>query len=155
MPTALITGATAGIGAAFTRRLAVEFHDLVLVARDADRLATFAAELRDEHGVQVEVLPADLATDAGCGAVEARLADAERPIDVLVNNAGTGLGHGFLRNDVEDEERMLRLNVRAVMRLTRFVDETNVALGHGRTESLLKGVFAIDDWAVGLRHDAG
>lgn len=121
MPTALITGATAGLGAAFAERLALEHHDLVLVARDEARLTGNAESLRTKHGVQVEVMPADLATDEGCGAVEARLSDPERPVHVLVNNAGIGLNSSFAQNDIAEEERLLRLNVRAVMRLTHAV----------------------------------
>lgn len=113
--TALVTGATAGIGAAFARRLAAEGHDLVLVARDTGRLRSFADELRARHGVSVEPLPADLSTDDGCAAVEQRLAG---PVDLLVNNAGISLNRPFLRSTAEDEARLLRLNVHAVMRLT-------------------------------------
>ncbi len=118
MPTALITGATAGIGAAFARRLAVEYHDLVLVARDAERLEANAEELRTAHDIQVEVLPADLSTEDGCAAVVARVADREQPVDVLVNNAGTSLNSSFLETDVDAEERLIAVNIRAVMRLT-------------------------------------
>ncbi|HEY0700911.1 MAG TPA: SDR family oxidoreductase [Micromonospora sp.] len=115
---ALITGATAGIGAAFARRYAADGHALLLVARDADRLAASATELTGRYGVPVDVLPADLSTDEGTGRVAERLADPAAPVDVLVNNAGIGLNQSFLRSDVADEERMLRLNVQAVLRLT-------------------------------------
>lgn len=116
--TALVTGATAGIGAAFARQLAAGGHDLVLVARDRGRLAATAEHLRGAHGVAAEVLAADLSTTEGCAPVEARLTDPDRPVDVLINNAGTSLNRPFLRSSTEDEERLLALNVHAVMRLT-------------------------------------
>ncbi|MFI7646953.1 SDR family NAD(P)-dependent oxidoreductase [Micromonospora sp. NPDC049460] len=114
---ALITGATAGIGAAFARRLASDGWHLVLVARDAARLADTAAELTARHGREVETIPADLSTDDGCAAVERRLAEGS-PVELLVNNAGISLNTPFLRSSAEDEARLLRLNVHAVMRLT-------------------------------------
>ena len=116
--TALVTGATSGIGAAFARRLAVEGYDLVLVARDEARLTGFAAEVTDRHKVGVTVLAADLATVAGCERIQERLADDDAPVDLLVNNAGRSLNRSFLRSSVEAEEQMLALNVHAVMRLT-------------------------------------
>jgi short-subunit dehydrogenase len=116
---ALVTGATAGIGAAFAHQLATEGYDLTLVARDEARLDACAKDLAERHGVAVTALAADLSTAAGCELVEARLADPAAPIEMLVNNAGMSLNRSFLRSTVEQEERLLRLNVHAVMRLTK------------------------------------
>jgi short-subunit dehydrogenase len=118
MTTSLITGATAGIGAAFARRLADDGHDLVLVARDGKRLEDSAQELRKRHGVRVQVLVADLSTEEGIAAVEARLADRAEPVDVLVNNAGFGNRAAFLDAPVAEELTMLKVHCEAVLRLT-------------------------------------
>lgn len=114
---ALVTGPTAGIGLEFARQLAARDHDLVLVARDEARLEAVAEELRAAYGVTVEVLPADLGDRSALAGVEARLADPDRPVDVLVNNAGFGLKGRFLDNTVEQEQALLDVLVVAVMRL--------------------------------------
>ncbi|MEU3499187.1 MULTISPECIES: SDR family NAD(P)-dependent oxidoreductase [Kitasatospora] len=118
MTTALITGATAGIGAAYANRLARDGRDLVLVARDTERLAASAAELTARHGVRVETLAADLATEAGIEAVEQRLRDGDRPVDLLINNAGFGHRGTYLDVPVQDELDMLKVHIEAVLRLT-------------------------------------
>ncbi|MCK2217342.1 SDR family oxidoreductase [Actinomadura sp. ATCC 31491] len=115
MPTALITGATAGLGAAFARRLAAEAFSLVLVARDEARLAESAGQLKLRYGVDVETLPADLTTDEGLAAVEARV---RQGVDLLVNNAGFGHHGRFPDVPAADEVRMLKLHCEAVLRLT-------------------------------------
>jgi uncharacterized protein len=131
MPTALITGPTSGLGRAFAEALAYRGHDLVLVARDGDRLAKVADELSDRHGVSCETLPADLTDPPAFRHVEERLAGASAGVDILVNNAGFGLGRGFLKTSIEDEQRLLDVHVRAVMRLTRAAVPGMVERGSG------------------------
>ncbi|GAA4229568.1 SDR family oxidoreductase [Streptosporangium album] len=111
----MITGATAGLGAAFARRLAADGFSLVLVARDEGRLSASAEELRLRYGVKVEVLSADLAAEEGLAAVERRLREG---VDLLVNNAGFGHPGAFLDVPVADELRMLTVHCEAVLRLT-------------------------------------
>ena len=119
MPTALITGATAGIGAAFARRLAKDGLDLVLVARDGARLDESADALSKQYGVAVQALVADLVTDEGIAAVETRLSDdTGKPVDLLVNNAGFGLKDPFLEVPLAKELAMVKLHIEAVLRLT-------------------------------------
>lgn len=117
MPTALITGASAGLGAEFAHQLARRRADLVLVARHAETLEALAAELRERDGVAVEVLVADLSVADDVDRVAQRFADAANPIDLLVNNAGFGLPLQFADNDIADEVRHLRVHVEATMRL--------------------------------------
>jgi short-subunit dehydrogenase len=119
---ALVTGATAGIGAAFCRRLAADGYELIMVARDAERLAAAADDLRQRHGARVTPLPADLTVDEDCERVEERLrAGGADRVDLLVNNAGMSLHRLFLESSIAEETRLIRLNVLAVMRLTSAV----------------------------------
>jgi short-subunit dehydrogenase len=128
---ALITGATAGIGHTFAVQLARRGHDLVLVARDAARLEEVASALRSEHGVDVEVLVADLNDPAQLAAVEKRLGDDASPVDLLVNNAGFGLKKKFLDNTLDEEVAMLDVLVSAVLRLSYAALAAMTARGRG------------------------
>lgn len=130
--TALITGASSGLGAEFARQLAARGADLVLVARDRAALEEIAESLRAEHRVAVEVLVADLVDPAGLETVAARVSDDARPIGILVNNAGFGLDLDFAGNDIADEERHLDLHVRATMRLSHAALRAMLARGRGR-----------------------
>lgn len=129
MATAIVTGASAGIGAAFVSRLARERYDLVLVARDEARLAALAKETEAAYGVRAEVLPADLSTEEGVARVEARAARDD--VTLLVNNAGFGHRGRFLEVPVEDEVTMLRVHVDAVLRLTTAAARGMVERGRG------------------------
>jgi short-subunit dehydrogenase len=136
MASALITGATAGIGAAFVGPLQARGYDLVVVARDGDRLR------RQVPGA--EVLAADLSTDEGCALVEARLADG---VDLLVNNAGRGLGAAFDESSLEDQLAMLDLNVRAVLRLTHAALPAMLARGSGA----ILNISSVAGFSAGVR----
>jgi len=129
--TALVTGPTAGIGRSFAEQLARRGHDLVLVARDTRRLEELAAELQASYGVTAEVLPADLADRDALATVEERLRDPERPVELLVNNAGFGLKRRFLDNDVDAETAMLDVLVTAVLRLSHAALGPMSERGHG------------------------
>ncbi|MGC5563875.1 SDR family NAD(P)-dependent oxidoreductase [Streptomyces sp. FR-108] len=131
MTTALITGSTAGIGAAFARRLAADGHNLVLVARDTERLGEQATELHDRHGIEAEVLTADLATDEGIEAVAARVSDRKHAVDLLVNNAGFGNKGLYLDVPMADELKMLKVHCEAVLRLTSAAAEAMRERGRG------------------------
>ena len=116
-PLALVTGGSAGIGAAFARQLAVRGHDLIPVARHRERLEALAGDLERDHGIRAEALAADLATDEGQRAVEQRILGEER-LELLVNNAGFGTKGKFTDTDLAPQDEMHRLHVLATMRLT-------------------------------------
>jgi len=127
-PVAMITGPTSGLGTGFAHRYAIDGHDLVLVARDVDRLERLAAELRDEAAAGVEVLPADLSVAADRAKVAARLADG---VQILVNNAGFGTSGEFWSAEFSTLQSQLDVNVTAVMQLTHAALPAMLAAGTG------------------------
>jgi short-subunit dehydrogenase len=129
--TALVTGASSGIGDAIARQLATQGTDLVVVARDRGRLDALAKELIERERVSVEVLAADLADEQELAHVEGRVADLARPVDLLVNNAGFGTSGAFAELPIDDEEREIKVNVLALVRLTRAALPGMVDRGHG------------------------
>ncbi len=126
---ALVTGASAGLGREYAHALAARGHDLVLVARRADRLAALAQELRDRYRVEVEVCVADLATDDGCAHCCATVVDRE--VDVAVLNAGFGSLGPFAAADAAWETAMVRLNCVSVVELMRAVLPGMIGRGRG------------------------
>jgi short-subunit dehydrogenase len=116
---ALVTGATAGIGESFTRLLAENNYNLVLVARDVSRLQERASQLQSQFNVQTHIIQADLSTDAGCAAVEQYIANNQ--IDVLINNAGFGINKAFTMSELKAEQEMFDVLIRTPMRLMHGV----------------------------------
>ncbi|NGM24181.1 SDR family oxidoreductase [Roseomonas stagni] len=128
--TALITGASSGIGATYAALLARRGHDLLLVARDAGRLRALADRLRAEAGVMVDVLVADLTEAEGLAAVEHRV-QSDSAIRMLVNNAGLGPTGPALASDLRQLDRMLALNVAALHRLALAAAQAFIGRGGG------------------------
>lgn len=131
MLSALVTGGTSGIGAAFANALARDGYSLVLVARDQTRLDASAQRLRADHGVQVETISADLADRAQVAIVAERLEDPTRPIDLLVNNAGFGIHTPLTSVDTEPHEHAIDVMVRAVLVLGGTAARAMRARNHG------------------------
>ena len=131
MATALITGASSGLGEEFAWALAGAGRDVVLVARNEAKLRELAHTLEAVTAVKTEVMVADLATAEGISLVAHRVADASRPIDLLVNNAGYGLTAGFLDTTVEQEVAALEVMVKAVLVLSHAAAGAMVARGRG------------------------
>jgi short-subunit dehydrogenase len=134
--TALVTGASAGIGLELSRVLAAHGHDLVLVARRRDVLDRVAAELSGRHGVAVTVLPADLADPDAPVGIHRELRERGIAIDILVNNAGFGLRGTFAEMDEQRIGDMLQVNVSALTLLTRLFLPGMVQRGRGRVLQL-------------------
>ncbi len=131
MPTALVTGASAGIGAAFCRHLASDGYQLIIVARDSGRLAERRAKLLALGAPEVEVLAADLTDPDDRRRVADRLADTALPIDLLVNNAGKAIGKEFVAISEDEIVSQLDLNVTAVMLLTHAALPAMLQRNHG------------------------
>lgn len=131
MATALITGATAGIGKSFARLLAAQGYDLVLVARDEARLRGVADELAAKYNIHAEPFRADLSRYDECAWVEQRLADPARPIEVLINNAGYTVNQDFVDGSLPAEQAMFDVLTRAVLRLSHAAAVGMKARGSG------------------------
>lgn len=129
-PTILITGASTGIGATYADRFAKRGHDLVLVARDAARLNALATTLSSEHGVAVDVLPADLTDTAQLATVETRLRE-DAKIGILINNAGAGLNGAFVDQSTDAVDRLVALNTTSVVRLASAIAPRLAQAGEG------------------------
>ena len=130
IPSVLITGASTGIGATYADRFARRGHDLVLVARDRKRMEALAARLRQETGVAVDIIQADLTAAADLAVVEARLRD-DAHIGILINNAGTAIGGSFIEQPTDVVARLVALNTTALLRLASAVAPRFAKAGEG------------------------
>ncbi|MFB2553463.1 SDR family NAD(P)-dependent oxidoreductase [Ensifer soli] len=145
----LITGASTGIGATYAKRFAERGHDLVLVARSVEKLEANAVELRQQTGVTVDLLPADLTTEAGLLAVEARLRD-DASIGILVNNAGSNVGGSFVTQSIDDLTKLVTLNATSVMRLSHAVAPRFAEKGEGSIVNISSVLAFAPEWQTSV-----
>lgn len=150
MTWALVTGATAGIGRAFVDHLAAQGHDIVLVARDADRLRDAAEQISERFAVRTEVLVADLSDRAAIGTVARRLASESEPVEVLVNNAGYTPNQVFVTGDPDREQAALDVMVSAVTLLSQAAAAAMLARGTG----IIMNVSSVAGWLPGSTYAA-
>ena len=145
---ALVTGATAGIGESFTRLLAANNYNIVLVARDLPRLQERATALETKFGISTHVIQADLATDAGCLKIEKYI--AENQIDALINNAGFGINKAFTMSTLEVEQQLLDVLVRTPMRLMHVA----LPLMKARNKGIIINVSSVAGYIAGGTYSA-
>ena len=145
---ALVTGATSGIGESFTRLLASNRYNIVLVARDVPRLQERAQGLESKYGIKTHVIQADLATDEGCLAIEKYI--AENQVDVLVNNAGFGTSKAFTMSTLEVEQQLLDVLVRTPMRLMHVA----LPLMKARNKGIIINVSSVAGYIAGGTYSA-
>lgn len=148
-PTALVTGASTGIGAVYAERLARRGHDLVLVARNRQRMEALAARLRDETRVKVDIIEADLTDASALARVEARLRD-DAHIGLLINNAGAAAAGGFETSSVDAQEDLIKLNVTALTRLSAAVIPRFLAAGEGSIINIASVVGLAPEFPLGM-----
>jgi short-subunit dehydrogenase len=145
---ALVTGATVGIGESFTRLLAQNGYNIVLVARDLPRLQDRAKALESTFGIATTVIQADLATDAGCKTIEDFIANNH--IDVLINNAGFGINKAFTMSQLDTEQQLLDVLVRTPMRLMHVV----LPGMKERNKGVIINVSSVAGWIAGGTYSA-
>ncbi len=129
--TALITGASSGIGAELARQFAANGHDVILVARSKDKLDALAAQVEAEFGTAAHVFAKDLFSDTAAAELHDEIGDAGLHVDILVNNAGMANFGPFLERGIDDLMPLVDLNVRALVRLTHMFLPAMVARGSG------------------------
>ncbi|MEI9402690.1 SDR family oxidoreductase [Mesorhizobium argentiipisi] len=149
MTTALVTGASSGIGAVYARRLAARGHNLVLVARATDRLNTLAEELGDAHGVAIEVITADLTNHQQLEPVLQRL-QSDPPVDILVNNAGAALSGDFASADPVEMDKLVRLNVVVPTLLASAAIRGMVERGNGAIVNIASVLALVPEYSPGI-----
>ena len=145
---ALVTGATSGIGESFTRLLASNKYNIVLVARDLPRLQERAQALETKYGVKTQVIQADLATDEGCLKIEKHI--LENQVDVLINNAGFGTSKAFTMSTLDIEQQLLDVLVRTPMRLMHIA----LPLMKARNQGIIINVSSVAGYIAGGSYSA-